>query len=113
MAGRDRLDGTRQVVDAPHDLELFADKLLVVLPPIGFGLDEKGRPAGIAIRRLHHQISSEPGLVSELQKLVISLCFPECIWRTLDAGLITELGSDDLRIDVLAQLDRGKGDVEA
>src|SRR5437667_4276331 len=113
MTGRHRLDGAGQMVDPPHDLELFLDENVLVLLPVGLRPDEESGAAAIAIGGLHNEIRAELRLAGELQKLAVTLCFTERIGCALDPRFIAELGGDDLGIDPFPELRRWQRNLEA
>ena len=98
MAGNTDLERTGHVIDAFHDLELFVLHLVRILVPVGLGLDEKGRAAGIAIGCLHHEISTEPGFFGNLHEVVETFCAAEHVGCTIDTGFVGQSRQLDLRI---------------
>ena len=113
VAGCNRLDGARQMVDAAHYLELFLRRHVGVLVPVGFRLDEEGGPARIAVRSLDHQVLAQLGGARELHQFTEGFGAAHGVGSALDARLVAELGGGDLRIDVLPELRGRQGDLLA
>ena len=108
-----RLDRHRAVVDAAHHLDLLADDVGAVLAPVGLRRDEERGLAGVAVWRLDDEFVTETGLfghASQARPVVDAGQHVRHAWR---AGLVAQLGGDDLGVQVLAQAGGGQDQVVA
>ena len=113
MAGGAALDRTRHVVDVAHHLEILVHDPVGVLVPIRLGPDEERGPPGIAVGRLHHQVVAQIVGRGEGAQLGEARGAAERVRHAGHAGIVAELGGDDLGIDVGAQLGRRQRHLQA
>ena len=82
---------------------------LAVLLPAGLVVDEEGGLAGVAVRRLDHQVGAKPGRRSTADQVLVVLDGGEDVGHAGRADVVAEPGRDELRVQVLAQLRRRAG----
>ncbi len=113
VAGVDGLHGRGPVVDPLHDLELFADHVLGVALPVALLLDEEGRLARIAVRRLHDQVGAQSRVGGELGQLVVAVGPSDDVGHRGCPRLFAEASRHDLGVQVPSQRVRREDQVVA
>src|SRR5262245_20297218 len=94
----------RQVIDPAHHLQFPAGDLIRPLLPIFLGLDEERRAARISVWELHDEVGAELLLGRKLLEARPARCLADDVGNARYAGVVAELGADDLGIDMSPEL---------
>jgi hypothetical protein len=104
VAGEDRLDRDRTVVDPLHHLDLVADDVAPMPLPTGLVVDEEGGLARVAVGRLHDEVGAEASTSGRLEQLVVFLDGHQHIRHARRADLVAQPGGDELGVQLLPEL---------
>ncbi len=111
VAGDYALDGRRAAVDPLHHLQLLADEVAGGGDEVALATDEERGLAGVAVRGLHDQVG--PELASQRQQLLVGRRAAHPVRHRRHAGLVAELGGDDLGVQPVAQGGARQRDLQA
>src|SRR5262249_4013069 len=94
----------RKVIDPAHHLQFLAGDLIRPFLPIFLGLDEERRAARISVWKLHNEVCAELVIGRKLLEARPARCLADDVGNARYAGVVAELGGDDLGIDIPPEL---------